>query len=73
MNPLDTFPGWPGVPYEWDISGAVAEAYTSGEPLRLALYSADSEQHSGKYFVSSDTDEWNTEGRPTLEVYFGDP
>jgi hypothetical protein len=31
----------PDVPYEWDVSRAVAEAYLNSEPLRLALYSAE--------------------------------
>jgi hypothetical protein len=73
VDPLSSFPGHPGVPREWDVSQAVAEAYTAGEPVRLALYSADSARHSGKYFVSSDTGEWNAEGRPTLRVLWGEP
>ena len=71
VDPVDTFPGWPGIPWEWDASRAVAEAYAAGEPLRLALYSADAAMHSGKYFVSSDTGQWNAEGRPTLRVLWG--
>lgn len=72
VYPLDTFPGWPGVPRRWDVSYAVARAYARGEPLRLVLYEADSAYHSGKYFVSSDTGDWNTAGRPRLEVVWGD-
>lgn len=72
VDPADTFPGWPGIPWEWDVSRAAAEAYAAGEPLRLALYSADGAYHSGKYFVSSDTGQWNAEGRPTLRVLWGD-
>ncbi len=64
---------WPGDRYEWDVSRAVAQAYQEGVPLRLALYSADSAMHSGKYFVSSDTGDWNAEGRPTLIVEWGIP
>jgi hypothetical protein len=60
------------VPYTWDISRAVAAAYTAGGPLRLVLYSADSDYHSGKYFVSSDTQDWNETGRPTLQITLGD-
>lgn len=71
VDPVDSFPGWPGVPWEWDVSQAVAEAYVAGTPLRLALYEADSAYHSGKYFVSSDTGDWNEEGRPTLIVAWG--
>jgi hypothetical protein len=58
--------------YHWDVSRAVAEAYASGDPLRLALYSADGEYHSGKYFWSSDSGDWNAEGRPTLKVLWGE-
>jgi len=68
--PLDP-PGWPGVPREWDVSRAVAEAYAAGAPLRLALYEADGPYHSGKYFYASDTGAWNAEGRPTLTVTWG--
>ena len=67
---LSYHPGWPGVPRTWDVSYAVARAYARGEPLRLVLYSADSDYHSGKYFVSSDTGDWNEEGRPRLEVWW---
>jgi hypothetical protein len=73
VYPLAEFPDWPGVAHTWDVSRAAAAAYTSGTPLRLALYDADWDYHSGKYFVSSDTGEWNAEGRPTLRVTWGDP
>jgi hypothetical protein len=74
VNPAaPPFPGWPGVPYSWDVSGAVAEAYSHGEPLRLAMYSADWAMNSGKYFSSSDTEDWNAAARPTLQVTWGDP
>lgn len=73
VDPLMDWPGWPGVPRVWDVSYAVARAYARGEPLRLILYSADGAYHSGKYFVSSDTEDWNTEGRPLLEVWWGEP
>ncbi len=71
VAPLTTQPPWPGVARSWDVSRAVAAAYASGQPLRLALYSADTDYHSGKYFVSSDTGDWNAAGRPTLSVTFG--
>ena len=64
-------PGWPGTPFTWDVTGAVAEAHAAGEPLRLALYSADTAYHSGKYFVSSDST--IQEGRPTLRISMGAP
>jgi len=63
------FSGWPGTPFTWDVSDAVAEAYASETPLRLVLYEADSAYHSGKYFVSSDST--IVEGRPTLQVSLG--
>jgi hypothetical protein len=72
-NPLASFPGWPGAPRTWDVSYAVAQAYARGQPLRLALYEADSAYHSGKHFVSSDTGDWNAAGRPTLAVRYGNP
>jgi hypothetical protein len=75
VNPVDhaiTPEEWPGWRYEWDVSAAVAEAYTAGAPLRLALYEADSDYHSGKMFVTSDTGDWNAEGRPTLVIEWGE-
>jgi len=71
VDPVDSYAGTPGIPWQWDVSRAVAEAYAAGTPLRLALYEADSAYHSGKYFWSSDTDDWNKEGRPTLTVTWG--
>jgi hypothetical protein len=62
---------WPGVPYTWDVSRAVAAAYSSGQKLRLALYSADGERHTGKYMTASDVDDWDAIGRPTLTVVWG--
>lgn len=73
VYPNPQHPDWPGAPYEWDVSLAVAQAYQQGTPMRLALYSADQPMHSGKYFVSSDTGDWNVTGRPTLIVEWGDP
>ncbi|HEY7287464.1 MAG TPA: DNRLRE domain-containing protein [Vicinamibacterales bacterium] len=65
---------WPGAARNWDVSWALAGAYTTSSPsLRLALYEADSAYHSGKYFTSSDTGEWNAVGRPTLQVVLGSP
>jgi hypothetical protein len=68
-------PPWPYVPYTWDVTLAVAQAYSSGAPARLAMYSADGAIHSGKYFVSSEFGDW-PEGRtyrPTLVVTWGNP
>jgi hypothetical protein len=64
---------WPGVPYEWEITRAVVDAYREGKPLRLALYESDWDLHSGKYFVSSNGEEWNAEGRPTIQITWGNP
>lgn len=69
----DTFPGWPGVRYGWDATRAVAEAYAAGEPLNIALYTADTNFNSSKYLTSSDAGDWNAEGRPTLVVAWGKP
>jgi hypothetical protein len=67
VDPI-SFPGWPGIARHWDVSKAVEEAYQAGRPLRLALYSADGAYHSGRYFSSSDTGDWNEVARPTLVV-----
>lgn len=64
---------WPCVARSWDVTRAVAEAYASGQPLNLALYSADSDYHSGKYFTTSETGDWNAIGRPTLQILWGTP
>jgi hypothetical protein len=72
-HPIKNFPGWPGVLVSWDVSGAVAAAYENGTDLRLALYDADWAYHSGKYFLSSDEEDWNAVARPTLEVEWGSP
>lgn len=70
--PVTSFPGWPGVPYRWDLSRAVALAYTAGRPLRLVLYSSDNAYHSGKYFSTSEVGNWNQVARPTLQVQWGE-
>ncbi len=64
---------WPKVPYTWDATAAVAEAYAAGKPLDIALYTADTNMHSSKYFTSSDAEDWNALGRPTLVVTWGAP
>lgn len=71
VPPLPDFAGWPGVPRRFDVARATAQAYAAGTPLQLALYAADRDYHSGKYFVSSDTGDWNAEGRPTLIITLG--
>lgn len=65
VNPLAEYPGLPGVPAHLSVSQAVATAFANGEPARLALYSADGERHSGKYFASSDG---ASSARPTLRI-----
>jgi hypothetical protein len=63
-------PGFPGVPYHWDVTQAVAEAYAAGRPVNLALYSSDTAYNSGKYFLSSEDE--SVEGRPILNVVWDD-
>lgn len=70
VTPVIDWPGWPGIPYTWDVSLAAARAYASGQPLRLVLYSADNFGPNGKYFYSSDA---GMAGRPTLQVELGRP
>ena len=72
IDPLPSFPGWPGVPRQWNLSRAVAQAYAARRPLRLAVYSADSPYHSGRYFTASDVGDWDEVGRPTLTVTWGE-
>jgi hypothetical protein len=69
---LPVYPGLPGVAREWDLSRAVAEAYQNGVPLRLALYSADGAMHSGKYFFSSNMDDYTQTSRPVLTITWGE-
>ena len=71
VDPVDSYPGMPGIPWQWNASRAVAEAYTAGTPLRLVLYEADWAYHSGKYFHSSDACDWNLEGCPALTISWG--
>lgn len=73
VDPTDHYLGQPGVAWTWDVSAAVAAAYAAGEPVDLVLYEADAAYHSGKYFRTSEEEEWDAVGRPTLEVVWGDP
>ena len=61
----------PGLPQTWDVSAALAQAYATGQPLRLVFYSTDNQQHGGKYFWSSTVGSWNAGGRPALQVTLG--
>jgi hypothetical protein len=64
---------WPGTARTWSVSLPVAQAYTTQQGVvRLALYSADSAYHSGKYFSSREVGDWNAIGRPTLQVVLAD-
>ncbi len=64
---------WPGVAWQWDVSRLLASAYTQGKnSLDLVWYSADAAYHTGKYFTSSETGDWNVAGRPALLVRFAD-
>ena len=49
------------------------KAYSAGTPLRLALYSADYDYNTGRYFAASETGDAIQEFRPTLDVIWGDP
>jgi hypothetical protein len=73
VDPLPEFPGWPGVPRDWDVSRAVAEAYREGKSLEIVMYTADAAYHSGKYFSTSDMGDWNAEARPRLTIVWGNP
>jgi hypothetical protein len=63
----------PCFPRNWDVSYAVAKAYAAGGPISFALYSSDFEYDSGKFFATSDVEDWNAVGRPTLTVVWGKP
>ncbi len=73
INPFTGPLVWPGHPYTWDATQAVAEAYAAGQPVSLAIYGSDTEQHSSKYLTASETGDWNVTGRPTLTVVWGQP
>lgn len=65
------WPNWPKIPIYWDVSYAVDQAYQAGKPVNLLIYEADWAQNSGKYFTSSEAEEWNAVGRPTLFIEWG--
>src|SRR2546421_1886302 len=60
-----------GQPYSWDVSKALADAYATGQPLRLVFYSSDSPHNTGKYFFSSTLGSWGANSRPTLQATLG--
>jgi len=73
IYPVTSYPGEPGIPYSWDATQAVARAHAAGQPLSIALYGSDSDQHSSKYLTASETGDWNVAGRPSLTVVWGEP
>lgn len=64
---------WPGLAITWNVSFAVADAYASGQPLRLVFYDTDNQYDTGKYFKSSYVGDWDAAGRPTLNITLGTP
>jgi hypothetical protein len=64
---------WPCTPRTWDVTRAVTEMVRAGKPLNLVLYSSDDPYHSGKFFTTSDTPDWNATGRPTLTITWKNP
>lgn len=70
---------WPGDPYTWDATQAVAEAYQAGQPVSFAMYDSTTGRDSSKYLIASETGlgdgtpNWNIEGRPRLDIVWGDP
>jgi hypothetical protein len=62
-----------GVPRQWDVSYAVYQAYQSRGKLQLVLYSADGDYNTGRYFNSSDLNDYEAVQRPTLTVIWGEP
>ncbi|MHB8134431.1 MAG: DNRLRE domain-containing protein [Anaerolineaceae bacterium] len=74
VNPMEAFSGWPGIPYEWDVTKAAQLAIENGDnSVSLAVYSADGAYHSGKYFSTSEVEDWNKVARPTLIIEYGNP
>ncbi len=59
-------------PRVWNVTQLAEQAHAAGNPLRLALYETDENINSGKYFVSSDTQDWNANNRPILKLSWGD-
>lgn len=69
VNPKLTPLVWPGDKYQWDITKAFSNL-NEDTHLYLGLYSADGDYHSGKYFSSSYTGEWNSEAKPKITIYY---
>lgn len=64
---------WPGDPYTWDVTRAVADAYAAGQPVSLAIYDSTTGRDSSKYLTGSEAGDWDVEGRPRLDIVWGDP
>ncbi len=73
VNVIEGRASWPGIPYRWNATRAVAEAQAVHQPVNLVLYTADTNMHSSKYLLASETGDWNEVGRPTLTVTWGVP
>ncbi|HOU12221.1 MAG TPA: DNRLRE domain-containing protein [Anaerolineae bacterium] len=73
VDPTSVYLGQPGKPWTWDVTSAVAAAYADGKPLSLVFYEADAAYHSGKYFRTSEEEEFDAVGRPTLVVTWAEP
>jgi outer membrane protein assembly factor BamB len=80
LNDMVMFSSHDGYTYALDAAtGALKwKALTGGSstaPLmdaaRGRVYVVSSDYHSGKYFTSSDSGDWNEVGRPTLQVLWG--
>lgn len=73
VDPTSVYLGQPGKPWTWDVTSATATAYAEGKPLNLVFYEADAAYHSGKYFRTSEEEEFDAVGRPTLTVTWAEP
>ncbi len=72
LDPV-TYPNYyanPPLPRTLDVSKAVADFYATGQPLNIAVWSADAPPHSGKYFYSVELED--PQYRPVLEIVYGD-
>ena len=64
---------WPGDPYTWNATQAVAEAYAAGQSVSFAMYDSTTGRDSSKYLTASETGDWDIAGRPRLDIVWGDP
>jgi hypothetical protein len=71
VDPMSVPLVWPGVPHQWDVTALADLAHRQQQPLNLVFYSADDLYHSGKYFSTTDVDNWNERARPTLILEWG--